>query len=86
MKNFKIEYDPEKSDVFSLGIVVLSMCCLNQVDGRSEENINFNKINIKGKYPRINILLDQMLNQDPRLRKSFSDLMLLINNWGKEID
>jgi len=71
----KIDYDPEKADVFSLGIVIGSLCCLELLDGSTAPEVYKKKLGqVQKEYPRIHSMLVDMLNPVPNLRKDLRRL------------
>ncbi len=68
----KIVYDPEKADVFSLGILLASCCCLEMVDIKEPKEAYSTKLSLVQKqYPKLHSIVLDMLQPDPNLRKDF---------------
>lgn len=79
-----IDYDLEKADVYSLGIVLLSMAGLEQVDGSDSAKVTLAVVKIQKTHPKLYTLLSSMIDQDPNNRKRFSQLRALLSNWDDE--
>lgn len=80
------QYDAEKSDVFSLGIILLDLCLLEKINVLNYENILSSLRKIEKNYPKVKTLIEKMVNYMPIKRKSFSSLFYLISNYEKLID
>ena len=82
----EINYDPEKADVFSLGILIASLCCLDQVDGQSDKAaINKQLSEVQEFYPKLHPLVVDMLHPDPSLRKPFQKLFDRLSSFTHEM-
>lgn len=88
-KNEKIDlkYDPEKADVFSLGILISSLCCLEMVDVFETPKDAFNKkmMKIQSAYPKLHFILVDMLTMEAEPRKNFRKVYEYISQYSKEI-
>ena len=84
-RNNELKYDAEKADVFSLGVVILNLCLLEEINGSNYDNIIKGLLKIKNKYFRVHSLLENMLNFDFSNRSKFLDLHLFVTNFEKNI-
>ena len=80
-----IDYDLEKADVYSLGIVLLSMIHLEHINGSDIKNVTLSLLKIQKSHFRLFTLLNAMLDEEPNKRKRFSNLKMLLDNWNNEI-
>ncbi|OMJ78243.1 hypothetical protein SteCoe_21968 [Stentor coeruleus] len=73
-------YNPEKSDVFSLGLVFLQMLTYRNIKGlnTTEKNKELLSIVRSIQYPWVKDLLASMLYANPTERRTFKELMNLI--------
>lgn len=88
MKGNRIEvvYDPEKADVFSLGILLASLCCLEIVDSQMDKGEIGNHLSIiQERYPKIHAVLVDMLHSDPGMRKPFRKLYEKLSTHSAEM-
>jgi serine/threonine protein kinase len=71
-KVIKIDYDPEKADIYALGIVLGSICCLELFDVKDTKEEFTRKLgNVQENYPKLHHIIVDMINQDPGMRKTF---------------
>lgn len=84
-RNCELKYDAEKADVFSLGVVILNLCLLEEINGSRCDNIVKGLLRIKSRYSNVYSLLDNMLNLDYKNRSKFLELHLFVMNFKKKI-
>lgn len=74
-KKVVLNYDPEKTDVFALGIVLGSLCCLEPFDARDTLEQQDSKLEkIQSLYPKMHSLVLDMIAKDPAKRRQVMDL------------
>ena len=84
--NVVIDYDPELSDVFSMGILLGSLANLESFDARdSEEETGIKLEKLRSISPKMHMLIVDMINPHPGKRKTFSDLMKNLNQSSHDI-
>lgn len=75
-ENVPIDYDPELSDVYSMGIILGSISILENFDARDEKNLWSEKLEkLRNVSPIMHGLVVDMVNAVPHKRKTFSELM-----------
>lgn len=71
-KDIKRDYDPEKADMYALGIVLGSLCCLEKFDAKdTKDEMNRKLANVQEHYPRLHCIIVDMVHHDPGMRKCF---------------
>ena len=85
-----IHHDPYKSDVFSLGLVLIYMTSFKKIDNILDLNILSKDIEkaifkISERYHRIKILLREMLQMEESNRPRFAELNRMLNDLNEKI-
>ena len=85
-----IHHDPYKSDVFSLGLVLIYMTSFKRIDNILDLNILSKEIEkaifkISERYHRIKILLREMLQMEESNRPRFAELNRMLNDLNEKI-
>lgn len=84
--NILIDYDPETSDVYSLGIVLGSIATLENFDARDSQSETNSKLEkLRSISPKMHSLVVDMINPIPNRRKTFSELIKNINQTSYDI-
>ena len=85
-KPVDIRYDPEMADVFALGVLLASLCCLQSIDGQSGAEVIGAKLTlIQDQYPKLHPLIVDMLHPDAGLRRSFRKLYEKLSSYSAEM-
>ena len=89
-KKLRINHDPYKSDVFSLGLVLIYMTSFKRIDNILDLNILSKEIEkaifkISERYHRIKILLREMLQMEESNRPRFTELNRMLNDLNEKI-
>lgn len=84
--NIPIDYDPELSDVYSMGIILGSISILENFDARDTDAECSAKLEkLRSCSPKMHSLVLDMINPLPHKRKSFSELMKNLNQTSHDI-
>ena len=86
LKEVDTNYDVEKADIFSLGLILLDLFVLDKINGQDYWNITINLMKMQKTYPILYNIVKKMVNENPYNRKSFSTLNLLISNNKEAIN
>lgn len=85
-KDMEIVYDPEKADVFSLGVLLTSLGCLDAVDGQAGQAALDKQLSqLQEHYPKLHQLVVDMLHPDPGLRKNLTKLYEKLCTYSNEM-
>ncbi len=84
--SIKIEYDPEKADVYSLGVVIGSVCALQMIDASEpKESFSAKLEKIRSDYPKLHSLVIDMVKPDPHTRKNFRKLAEYLEGYRNDL-
>ena len=82
----KVEYDPEKADVYSLGVVIGSICALQMLDASEPTEVFSAKLEkIRSEYPKLHSLVIDMVKPDPFTRKKFKKLSEYLEGYKNDL-
>lgn len=82
----EINYDPEKADVYSMGIMFGSLTILDKFDSRdTPEQLEVKLERLRDASPGIHSLVLEMINENPKKRKCFADLIKSIQALRPEL-
>ena len=84
--SLKIDYDPEKADVYSLGVVIGSVCNLQMLDASEpKETFSAKLEKIRSEYPKLHSLVIDMVKPDPPTRKNFRKLSEYLEGYRNDL-
>ena len=82
----KVDYDPEKADVYSLGVVLGSLCSMELMDNSETRDVQNKKLEkIRTEFPKLHPLVLDMLKTDVLNRKTFRKLGEYIEEYSGEL-